>query len=366
MNKPLNLPEITTYVCEDPGPRMKKLSIAMLRENFRFLDYWERRGPAARNAVKTRNDYFKSGGTNDIRQWPNDMWRVNAVLGQFSWELENIFGWQLDQRQWENCLDALDPAKPLPEKIPLFSTTPHTVIGVEDDAHKPIETPAKTHLNTIEGYLAKLGEDVPAEVRDMLYKDAMNPHGSLYPIFHLKSSERLLKVDLSRKKSELLTEFKAFLDQVYENQKSDDIPENWKTNYKQWTPDTSRESAKVCDQLKVWKMRKEKIPFSEIAKGLKITQDAAKKAFYKAYERTQGREYDREKYRKYGQKMNPWDMTKTCQTCPDRQTCSELCPEIMRVVDQDYTGRKEALDDKGITDFKQYEGWQEQQKKHHF
>lgn len=368
MDKPLNLPEITTFVCEDPGLRMDKLSLALLRENFKFLNYWERSAQAARNAVETYNLYFKSGGTQDISQWPDDMLSARGTLCRFSWVLEDIFGWRIDQRQWKNCLDALDPAKPLPEKIPipLFSNTPPALIGVEDDAHKPIETLAKTHLNTIEGYLAKLDDEVPGEVRDMLLKDAMNSDGSLYPIFHLKGSERLILVDLSRKKTELMAEFKAFLDQVHQNRKSDDIPENWKTHYKQWTPDTSRERDEAWDQLKIWRMRKERISFSEIARAMGITQDTAKKAFYKAYERTQGGAYEPDRYRQSGQKINTWGLTMTCQDCPNRQTCSELCPEIMRFVDQDYTGRKEALDDSGIKDFKQYEAWQEQQKNTNF
>jgi hypothetical protein len=118
-------------------------------------------------------------------------------------------------------------------------------------------------------------------------------------------------------------------------------------------------------------MRKERIPFPEIARAMEITQDAAKKAFYRAYERTQGRAYEPDRYRKDGQKTNTWDLTKTCQTCPDRQTCTELCPEILRFADQgilkstkEYLGEKDPLDDGSIADYSQFQAWREENKKY--
>ncbi|MCF8077151.1 MAG: hypothetical protein K9K63_06080 [Desulfotignum sp.] len=302
----------------------KRLYIACLKENFGFLDFWEKHGQAARDAWVKIQKYYADNNAKD-QKFDMIAYELDTVE-----ETLNRFGLRTYAGQWDDCLDILDPAtKELPDRLPF---------DFLDDKPAII-------LATEWGELKDPGFEWRREPIEWIL-DELKPH------------ERLLKIDLSRKKRDLLNDFKKYLDNVDRLRGSDDLPKEWADNYQTWTPDTSRERAEAWDQLKVWRMRKERIPFSEIARAMKITQDAAKKAFYKAYERTQGRAYEPDRYRKDGQKINTWDMTKTCQTCPDRQTCTELCPEILRFADQDYTGRKESLDDNGITDFKQYEKWQ--------
>jgi hypothetical protein len=287
----------------------KQLYIACLKENFEFLDYWEKHGQAAREAWAKIQKHYSEDKTQEQK------FDLIACELDMVEEKLNRFGLRTYAGQWDDCLDILDPAKKeLPDLLPFdfLDDIPAIVLATEW------------------GKLKDPGFEWRREPVEWIL-DELKPH------------ERLLKIDLSRKKKDLLNDFKKYLDNVDRLRGSDDMPKEWADNYQAWTPDTSRERAEAWGQLKVWRMRKERIPFSEIARAMEITQDAAKKAFYRAYERTQGRAYEPDRYRKDGQKINTWDMTKTCQTCPDRRTCSELCPEILRYADQDYTGRKESL-----------------------
>jgi hypothetical protein len=319
----------------------KRLFLACLKENFNFLDFWEKEGARAKAAAREL-DRHRANGFTDLRKKYGSL--ADEVI--------------------ETVKDHYQVNGPL---IPVGGWKDHTLTGL--DIYSTVHT-----LFRFDGYLGRVfrlrmwgdpsgffpalkildpaTKETPAELPFYFYDDvpaiahelARRPFeaGSI-DTSYLKPSERLLRVDLSRKKSELLAEFKAFLDQVDRFRKADTLPKEWADNYQTWTPDTSRERAEAWHQLEIWRMRKERIPFSEIARAMEITQDAAKKAFYRAYERTQGRAYEPDRYRKDGQKTNTWDLTKTCQTCPDRQTCTELCPEILRFADQDYTGRKESI-----------------------
>jgi hypothetical protein len=322
----------------------KRLLLACIKENFTFLDFWEKAGEQAKAAARDLDRHRANDFSNLRKKYgsladevieaikghyqcnepliPIGGWKDHTLTGLEFYEPVNVlyrFDGELGRvfrvRMWGEpagflpALEILDPAtKEMPENPPFYFYD--DVPGV---SHKPTRTPFEA--------------------------GSINTH-------YLKPWERLLRVDLSRRKTDLMAEFKAFLDRVGDYRKAEDLPKEWLNNYQWWEPDTSRERAEAWQQLKIWRMRKERIPFSEIARAMEITQDTAKKAFYKAYERTQGRVYDPDRYRKDGQKMNTWDLTTICQNCPNKKKCNEtgeLCPEVLRYVDQDYVGRKESL-----------------------
>jgi hypothetical protein len=322
----------------------KRLLLACLKENFSFLDFWEKAGEQAKAAAKDL-DRHRGKGFSGLREKygpladevieaiqghyqcnepliPIGGWKDHTLTGleiystvHTLYRFDGVLGRVFRLRMWGDpagflpALEILNPAtKEMPADLPFYFYD--DIPGV---SHKPTKTPMEA--------------------------------GNIDSTY-LKPSERLLRVDLSRKKSDLMKEFKSFLDRVGDYRKAETLPDQWRDNYKTWGPDTSRERAEAWQQLKIWRMRKERIPFSEIARAMEITQDTAKKAFYKAYERTQGRVYDPDRYRKDGQKMNTWDLTTICQNCPNKKKCNEtgeLCPEVLRYVDQDYVGRKESL-----------------------
>ncbi len=145
-----------------------------------------------------------------------------------------------------------------------------------------------------------------------------------------KPHERIFIADLRKKKKQILREFNEFIDATY--------------NQTDLKPDTSRFRAEAWNHLKIWKLRRKKLSFSRIALELKLTEDNAKKSFYRAYELTQGRKYDPEMLKREVWIIRKTELKKTCDNCPDSETCVILCPEILRYVDQDtLTHSKEKL-----------------------
>ncbi len=351
------------------------LYLTCLKENFEYLDFWEKYREPALKAMVTLVQYARNEGkkfpaekllphyTLQRADWPKNIVAADTTLSSFSATLSK-FGISFHY----NCefmgrlgLQVLDPRykELVPERIShILVYSKPIIIQLTKDFDSPREWPNWWNL----GDLLPNFEDMLPDINENMLPNAGT---SLSSERQLKPSQRLILVDLSRKKGEIMEEFQKFLDVVYKFRKHPEDLYNtqWEKNYAQWKPDKSRERPEVWKQLKIWRMRKERISFSEIAKGLKITEDTAKKSFYKAYERTQGRPYKPDKYRKNGQKINNWDLTKTCQTCPDRGSCSELCPEIMRFVNQDDGSIKEKNMGYGkLADFAQYKTWQQNER----
>ena len=136
-----------------------------------------------------------------------------------------------------------------------------------------------------------------------------------------KPHERIFIADLRKKKKQILREFSEFIDAAY--------------NQSDLKPDMSRFRAEAWTHLEVWKLRRKRLSFSNIAEQLKLTEDNARKSFYRAYELTQGRKYDPEMLRKQVWLVKKGELKKICDNCPDRDTCMILCPEALAYVNQD-------------------------------
>jgi len=161
----------------------------------------------------------------------------------------------------------------------------------------------------------------------------------------LKPSERLLRVDLSRKRSELLREFTLFLDLVEAHCGSGDVPEDWTLNYAAWQPDNSRFRSEAWQALEVWRLRRQRKTYKDIARTLGIGLQAAKMAFRRAYELIEGKPYMPEAFKRENLPVSTSELGKTCLDCPIRSTCKELCPDMLRFVDQDYGSQREVTSD---------------------
>ena len=150
---------------------------------------------------------------------------------------------------------------------------------------------------------------------------------SLQSVKNVKPYERFYSVDLRKKKKQLLREFEEFLNNAYRYRDYFSI--------ETWEPDNSRFRAEAWTHLKVWKLRRKQLSFFKIAEQLKLTEDNARKSFYRAYELTQGHKYDPKMLKKQIWLVRKKELQKTCDNCPDRDTCTVLCPEILRFIDQD-------------------------------
>jgi len=148
--------------------------------------------------------------------------------------------------------------------------------------------------------------------------------GSIIPfrtIEKLNPSERLYKIDLSKTRKQIETEFKKYIDAIFT---SGNLEE-----------DRQRQRKETSIQLEVWKMRRQKIDFREISKSLKISIDTAKNSFYRAYELTQGKKYDKDHFKKL-MRVKKSDMNNLCEICQQRKGCKVLCPDALRFANQDY------------------------------
>lgn len=93
--------------------------------------------------------------------------------------------------------------------------------------------------------------------------------------------------------------------------------------------------------LQVWEERRLRKPFNQIAKELGIKEPAAKKAFYKAYELIYGKKYDPADYEKPDIKKEY--NKRVCDTCTERPTCNNICPDVSNFVEQDTSYLRELL-----------------------
>ena len=147
-----------------------------------------------------------------------------------------------------------------------------------------------------------------------------------------------MKIDLRKRKKQIRDEFEFHLGQAFEKLKTPHDPGEWK-------PDISRSRKEILLQLEIWKMHKE-MSFREIEKKLKMNKDLLKKHFYRAWELTQRKPYDRDEYIKQSiLKLD--DLPYTCKNCPDKK-CVEtgkLCPRMAAVADQDKVYQRERSTD---------------------
>ena len=249
-------------------PKDERLRLAILKEKKAYRDFW------TKHSRETDMDAFNSG-----------LWHfgIRPYTGT-------------EQQRFLNLIDPFSK-EPLPGPLPfvVFRDVPSIVL---------IET-----------------KDIP-----------IAEHRVSTPRIELEPSERLLKVDLARPRGELLEEFKLLLDKVDYLRTSEDISERSKQNYSQWERDNSRLRAEAWQALEVWKLRREKMPFKDIAYKLKMSEAAAKKAFCRAYELIEEKPYKKDQFTRRA--IPKSELKRTCDACPDYPTCGGLCPDMIAVLAQ--------------------------------
>ena len=115
----------------------------------------------------------------------------------------------------------------------------------------------------------------------------------------LEPYERLLKIDLRKRKSELLNEFQNYIEHESGIQEAAKQvwPKNLQLSYLLWEPENERQRKEAWIQLEVWKLRKQYKCYPEIAMLLNLKKDTAKKSFYKAHERIYGKPYSKSTFK---------------------------------------------------------------------
>lgn len=339
------------------------LRLALLKENFRYREFIEENRVQIWDIYhewrKAEKERYRG---NERRLMPQRLagLLVGPEMKLLTWfcnKLQDDFGivcplviWTTDDAYCEPTadeeLDLLDPAKAL-ESIPekkretvlraMFFTWGIMQIQGDDEYQKGPPEWSSTGIGWLNG------RDKPLAKKFGGYLKEPNPE----PLSGLRSHERVLLVDLRKKKVQLLKEFEAFLDAVEFSRKYSNKPE-WIERYSTWKPDTTRARAEAWQHLKVWKLHRLKKGFPDISREMGINPERAKKSFYRAYELIEGHKYDPIIFRKLYRKIGKEDISRTCGKCSDsiRKACGAtgtLCPEVLAFVSQDYVRLQEKL-----------------------
>jgi hypothetical protein len=207
----------------------------------------------------------------------------------------------------------------------------------------PSLRPCATHIIACDDLLTLLdpetaSEEIPAEVRRFFL-----PRMFFTPGITLVSDDpdgKTVAIKFrNKKKAQLLEEFAAFLDFI-------------EASYDMFF-DRSRKREETRQHLTVWRMRRQ-IPmpsYPEIAKKLGITEAAAKKSVYRAFELIYGKPFDRKAWEKDRAEKH----SKTCANCLQREGCTEPCPDIFeeRISTREYLAENIAE----ISDSHSYNEW---------
>ena len=279
----------TLYAAPRDNVEQSKLKIALLKENFEYREWF---------------DHFlewQAGEGWKKEAWPGYMFKRFGLVG-----LRFFIG----SPNWKAVLDLINPGNDTIE-------SPHLTRIFYDHAVTSIEVGNESNH---EG-----GWRQPIWV--------VNEKG-------LRPGERLFKIDLKKKKTQIKKEFSEYLDRAYMT----------RTAESNWTPDNSRDRKEAWRHLAVWKLRRKRKSFSDIAKELEITKDAAKKNFYRAFELICGNRFDPVLFKRDYWEIRQGDIGKQCRSCPNHPDyggdCNELCPDMLAYVDQDERYQREKLGEK--------------------
>ncbi len=300
-----------------------RLRLALIKESTHYRDFWDQYGDKARQAHRqienfyAEHDYTLGMDEETIDAFFSECEEAHNTLPVFNGVLREHFGIDFssgdalfNRDEW---FDHLNPYK------------------LNDNAIVRFYYPAPA----ISQVVNLQGRRQPEEHRYRTPLPSKERGNELLP------SERLIRVDLSRKRSELLREFTLFLDLAEAHRASDDIPEDWKLNYATWEPDNSRFRSEAWQALKVWRLRRERKTYKEISRILRIGLQAAKMAFRRAYELIEDKPYNPEAFKRENLPVSVSELARTCLNCPIKNTCVELCPDMLRYVEQDTVSQRE-------------------------
>lgn len=303
-----------------------RLRLALIKESVEYRTFWAEFSPKVRQVYKEIEELDRElqavKGNADISAAFRRHKAACATKAAFN---SRLYAFGL-QGPFCDALAALDPKnEDLPDRLPVLFREPPAVVQIEMP-----------------------GTPMPFEARRVVPLRRV--------LETLEPSERILKIDLSRKRGEIEAEFKRYLDTVERNRTSADTPEEWGVNYGRWLPDTSRFRTETWQALKVYRLRRKAFPYRVIEEATGTSTSVAKKAFSKAFSMIEGRPYDDEGKeffrREVQQAIKSSELQKTCATCPKRDisdggdgTCEGLCLDILPFVEQEQKPQRELVVD---------------------
>ena len=324
-------------------PAEAELKLALLKENFLYRQFYEelKKDPYSKIPELIHADEsFKDFKDRLHNIWDtdgpyfSDWLKKTGDMGNL--RIRRGFVFRAFYNRPEELTEFLDPSKRIQHKVYPPDEDPEEIATIENFFYERVLpelfSPEGITLLTTTSSGLKIGFSWEFPVVGATAGLRLQPY------------ERLLKIDFSKRKSELLRQFEAFIDTMEKMQQNYQGRDRKKRGYDAWAPDYSRQTDEIRTQIAIWKMRKERKSFAFIAEELKITEDLAKKHFYRAFELTQQKRYDKDLYKR-NNVIRISDLSKSCKNCLDNPEkggkCKEICPDVMYYVKQDKISQKD-------------------------
>ena len=275
-----------------PDFKLAELKLALLKENFEFQEFYEK----LKNDPYTVCPELRKPEENDYDKYRHRIALLDATGNQF-------FGGYAKEFSHLGLYNKFFPM--VQESVKISTNDILSLLNPQKD----VSDVSSLELIKMLPFLF-YSSGVTQYNFGLARKEVVDKDGNRYwqyttPI-NLYPWERLIKIDLRAKKSQLVHEFKMILDKNYKLQKAAKKVESrlrkegadytLETAY-EWKPDNSRERSEAWKQLKIWNLRKQ-LGIKDIAIKMKMSKESAMKSFYKAYERTQGKKYDKNLWKK--------------------------------------------------------------------
>lgn len=163
----------------------------------------------------------------------------------------------------------------------------------------------------------------------------------------LKPWERLYKVNLSKKKTQIMKEFEGYLERAYLKNAEDST----------WSPNRKRNRDEAWVQLEVWDLWSDagrkpwQRTFRAISREVGRKESTVKSQWYRAYELINGEPYD--PISKYSTEEKRAEADQLCAQCPSGMTCYKKtgdwipCSDYVRMAGKGvFSGKMVAFDEK--------------------
>lgn len=295
------------------------LRLALLKESYPYRSYWLQYRKSILLAIEKINQFANDPAKkcNETDGHSRAICKKKCIISKYCHEsskflldLGNEFEFVAFEFL-EKILPTLDPfnKEELPEDLYIVFT----------DRLPPI---TQVHLK----------ENSPREFRHGTFwkegKSYLNPH------------QRMFIIDLTRRKGEILDCFEGYLNLVEElRDEAELFPEvndPLFKNYAKWKPERNRKrDTETWTALKVWQLARNNKSFPEISRetGLKI--ETARKAFWRIFKLLEKDKHSKRVFNKKYAEIIKEDLKIICDTCPQKKSCSTVCPDIMKYADQD-------------------------------
>jgi len=333
-------------------PELATLRLAELKENFDYRRIWR----------ETRKDPYSAWPWlrrpgEDVDAFQDRIRQSDSVVLEGMVTFFNRFGLDHDDFQYQRLyplsnigsdfIEIMDPEQDLTDTPPTYFTQEVLPLMFKTEAVVDLQSFQDTFINMFDGW-RNTARFVPL------------PY------------ERTFRVDMRQGKARLMAEFEWLIDRAIERRRQnlqmiEKHPRVLKDGYdpRFFSPDWRIDDSRVTIesrwlQLEVWRLRRLKCNYNQIAASQGTSIDTVKKRFYVAFERTQGRPYDSKEWKEFQLETLNTDgkdrFLTFCETCDQRADCFDRwslggefdpCPGYLdlleELIDQDKVKLRESV-----------------------